>query len=330
MRIGLIDVDGHNYPNLALMKLTSWHKVQGDFVEWYMPFGDRYDRVYMSKVFSFSPDYDLCINADQVVKGGTGYAITLEDGREVYHPELDPPLPYEVEHSFPDYSIYQKYCTNTAYGFLTRGCPRGCSFCHVAGKEGRRSVKVADVSEFWNGQKDIILNDPNILACREWPELLAQLADTGARIDFNQGLDIRLMTEVKAQAIKRLKVKEVHFAWDRYEDKDVILPKLQLYADIVDFRPHAHKAIVYTLVNFASTFEQDLERVYTLRAMGYWPYIMIYDKAHCEHKYIDLAGWVNNRYIFPMVDKFEDFNSNKKANPCDNSRSVNNSLKLSF
>ena len=329
MRVGLIDVDGHNFPNLALMKLSAYHKAKGDAVEWYTPWTDRYDVVYMSKVFSFSPDYDLCINADKVIRGGTGYAIKLKNGREVYHPELDPPLPYEVEHSFPDYSIYPNYCTNTAYGFLSRGCPRACTFCHVAGKEGRRSVKVAEVSEFWNGQKDIVLNDPNILACKEWPDLLAQLAETGARIDFNQGLDIRLMTEEKAVAIKRLKVKEVHFAWDRYEDKEQVLPKLQLYADVVDFRPHAHKAIVYTLVNFSSTFEQDLERIYTLREMGYWPYVMIYDKAHCEHKYIDLAGWVNNRYIFAMVDKFEGYNSNKKEDPLI-TRKVNNSLKLLF
>lgn len=307
MRIGLIDVDGHNYPNLALMKLSAHHKAMGDSVEWYTPWTDRYDRVYASKVFSFTPDYDLAINADEVIRGGTGYAIKLEGGREVYHAELDKPLPLEVEHTFPDYSIYPNYCANTAYGFLTRGCPRGCAFCHVAGKEGRRSVKVADVSEFWNGQKEIVLNDPNILACKEWPDLLAQLAETGARIDFNQGLDIRIMTEDKALAIKRLKVKEVHFAWDRYEDKDLILPKLQLYADIVDFRPHAHKAIVYTLVNHSTTIEQDLERIYTLRDMGYWPYVMIYDKANCKDVYTRLQRWVNNRFVFAKCERFENY-----------------------
>ena len=307
MRVGLIDVDGRNYPNLVLMKLSAWHKSQGDSVEWYMPFGDRYDRVYMSKVFSFTPDFYDCVNADEVIKGGTGYAITLENGREVYHADMDKPLPPEVEHIYPDYSLYPNYCTNTAYGFLTRGCPRGCEFCHVAPKEGRHSYKVADLSEFWNGQKTIVLNDPNILACREWADLLGQLKDSKASIDFNQGLDIRLMTEEKALAIKQLKVKEIHFAWDRYEDKDIILPKLQLYADIVEFRPHAHKAIVYTLVNHTSTIEQDLERIYTLRNMGYWPYVMVYNKKNAARIYKDMERWVNDRHVFAKCERFENY-----------------------
>ena len=122
MKIGLIDVDGHNYPNLVLMKLSSWHKSQGDSVEWYEPLlGGHYDRVYMSKVFSFTDDYEYPIHADEVFKGGTGYAISLVDGREVFDKSKDINLPYEVEHSFPDYSIYG--IEDTGYGFLTRGCP---------------------------------------------------------------------------------------------------------------------------------------------------------------------------------------------------------------
>lgn len=152
MRIGLIDVDGHNFPNLALMKLSAYHKSKGDDVEWYMPFSDRYNRVYVSKVFSFTPDYDLCINADEVIRGGTGYAISLVNGKEVYDRSKDTSLPYEVEHIYPDYNLYPNN-NDTAYGFLTRGCPRGCQFCIVAGKEGKQSVKVADLSEFWGGRK---------------------------------------------------------------------------------------------------------------------------------------------------------------------------------
>ena len=121
MKIGLIDVDSHNYPNLALMKLSSWHKKQGDDVEWYDMFS-HYDLVYMSKVFYSSPDFGYVISADKVVKGGTGYAMHGAGG-ETYRTEDDPPLPYEVEHIYPDYALYG--ITDTAYGFLTRGCPRG-------------------------------------------------------------------------------------------------------------------------------------------------------------------------------------------------------------
>lgn len=303
MRIGLIDCDSTKFPNLALMKLSAYHQDQGDSVEWYQPFSDRYDKVYISRVFSTTPDYDLVVNADEVIRGGTGYEIQLVDGREVYGKGND--LPYEVEHIYPDYSLYG--ITDTAYGFLTRGCPRGCAFCIVGGKEGRRSVKVADLKEFWREQKNIVLADPNILACKDWRDLLGQCAESKANIDFNQGLDIRLMTKDKAEAINACKVKEIHFAWDRYQDKDVILRNLALYAEYGKFKPHSHNAIVYTIVNFDTTFEQDLERIYTLRDLGYWAYVMVYDKAHCDAKYKRLQRWCNNRFIFAKCDRFEDY-----------------------
>lgn len=154
MIIGLIDVDGgHRFPSIPLMKLSSYHKSLGDRVEWYMPFNNKYDIVYLSKVFSFSPDYEYCINADKVIRGGTGYCITLENGKEVYHKELDKELPPEIEHIYPDYSLYPSLTRDTAYGFLTRGCPRGCDFCIVGKKEGRCSYKVADLAEFWGGKR---------------------------------------------------------------------------------------------------------------------------------------------------------------------------------
>lgn len=306
MRVGLIDVDSKNVPNLALMKLSAYHKANGDEVEWYMPFSDRYNLVYKSKVFSFTPDFLDCVNADIVKDGGTGYQIKLIDGKEVYQPYWDI-LPEDIEHIYPDYGLYN--ITDTAYGFLTRGCPRGCSFCHVANKEGRRSIKVADLSEFWNGQKNIVLMDANILACKEWRELLGQLQDSKAYIDFNQGLDIRLMTPEKAIALQKCKIKEIHFAWDRYEDRNKILPKLELFAEYSN-KPHSHNAIVYVLCNFDTTIDQDLERIYTLRDMGYWAYVMIYDKAHCDNKYIKLQRWVNNRFIFAQCERFEDYKTN--------------------
>lgn len=310
MTIGLIDVDGHNYPNLPLMKLSAWHKGKGDRVEWYTPF-ERYDIVYKSKVFHFSPDMNEYINADKVVKGGTGYALHGAGG-ETYRKEDDQPLPYEVEHSYPDYSLYN--ITDTAYGFLTRGCPRGCDFCVVAKKEGRCSSKVADLSEFWRGQKNIVLNDPNILACREWEDLLGQLGESKATVDFNQGLDVRLLTEEKCEALAKIRIKEIHFAWDRYEDRDKVLPKLRMYAEISKAKPHSHNAIVYVLVNHGTTIEQDLERIYTLREIGYWAYVMIYDKAHCERVYVDLQRWCNNRFIYAKCPKFEDYKKTNTVN----------------
>lgn len=151
MKIGLIDVDGHNFPNLPLMKLSAWHKAQGDSVEWYQPlFSGHLDSVYMSKVFSFTPDYEYPVNADQVIKGGSGYCIDLVGGKETYHAERDRPLPDEVEHIYPDYSLYPDLTKDTAFGFLTRGCPRGCGFCHVATKEGgafTQSIRVTGILE---------------------------------------------------------------------------------------------------------------------------------------------------------------------------------------
>ena len=153
MKIGLIDVDSHNFPNLCLMKLSEYHTRRGDRVEWWSP-GGHYDLVYKSRVFTdtYSKDEIIVSNADEVIRGGTGYG---PDGGN---------LPDEVEHIMPDYFLYPRFL-GTAYGFLSRGCPRNCGFCIVSGKEGRKSVKVADLSEFWRGEDEIKLLDPNLLAC---------------------------------------------------------------------------------------------------------------------------------------------------------------------
>lgn len=312
MRIGLIDVDGHNFPNLPLMKLSAWHKLRGDSVDWYEPLihsfpAEPLDKVYMSKVFSFTPDYPYFVNAKVVEKGGSGYAIHMEDGLEVYDKEKDHDLPYEIEHIYPDYSLYPEQCADTAYGFLTRGCPRGCAFCHVAAKEGHCPRKVADLEEFWRGQKNIVLCDPNLIACPQWKELIQQLIDSKAKININQGIDIRVMTDEKAEMIKQLRVDSVHFAWDRYEDKEVIVPKFKAFKEITGWG--ARKTSVYVLTNFNTTIEQDLERIYTLRDMDYDPYVMIYDKEHTQGSDTVrlLQRWVNNRKIFKTIKRFEDY-----------------------
>lgn len=264
------------------------------------------DRAYMSKVFSFTPDYWDFVNAKEVIKGGSGYCISLEDGKEVYHKENDSQLPYEVEHIYPDYSLYPELTKDTAYGFMSRGCPRGCDFCHVEAKEGRKSVKVADLSEFWRGQKNIVLLDPNITACKDWKELFQQLIDSKSWVDFSQGVDIRLMTDEKAEMIKRIKTKNIHFAWDRYEDKEIVVPKFKMFKELTGW--DKRKLTVYVLTNFNTTIEQDLERIYALRDLGYHPYVMVYDKEHTKptDTVRRLQGWVNNRIIFERVTRFED------------------------
>lgn len=309
MRIGLIDIDGGKFPNIPLMKISAYHKAQGDSVEWYDPmFSGHLDKVYVSKVFSFSPDYEYYINADEVVYGGSGYAIELVNGKEVYDKSKDKDLPPEVEHIYPDYSIYG--ITDTAYGRLSNGCPRGCEFCHVAAMSGRKAYKVADLKEFWSGQKNIVLCDPNILACREWKDLMQQLIDSKAYVDFNQGLDIRLMTEEKISMLNEIKVKQIHFAWDNPKDK--LEKRFTYYAERAKHKPNGAYGTVYVLVNFNSTMEENLHRIYTLRDLGYDPYVMIYDKANLprKHELRRLQRWCNNRWIFKSCERFEDYGRN--------------------
>lgn len=306
MRIGLIDVDGHNFPNLALMKISAYHKSNGDSVEWYQPmFSGHMDKVYMSKVFSFTPDYEYYIDADSVIRGGTGYCISMQDGKEVYDKSKDHVLPYEIEHQYPDYSIYG--ITDTAYGYMTRGCPRGCSFCIVEKKEGKRAYTVAPLSEFWNGQKNIKLLDPNPIAVPDWKDNLQQLIDSKALVDFTQGVDIRLMTPEKAEYIRQIRVKTVHFAWDRYQDKDMIVPKFRAFQEVTGWG--RQKMIVYVLTNYDTTLEQDLERVYTLRDLGYSPDVRIYEKYTLpkHHILMKLQRYVNSPMIFNTVKRFDDY-----------------------
>lgn len=306
-RIGLIDVDGHNYPNIPLMKISAWHKAQGDHVEWYEPLFSGYmDKVYMSKVFSFTPDYEYFVDADEISKGGSGYCIELVDGKEIYHQENDKPLPAEIEHIYPDYSLYPEMTKDTAYGFLTRGCPRGCDFCHVEAKEGKCSVKVADLSEFWRGQKNIILCDPNILACKDHPKLLNQLIDSKAKVQFNQGLDIRLITDKNLELLKQIKLDKIHFAFDRWQDKDIIEPRLRKFVEKTGFNRGKGRVSVFILTNFDTTIEQDLYRIQLCRELNISPYPMIYDKEHADPIYKKLQRWCNN-FVFWKVPTFEEY-----------------------
>ena len=303
MRIGLIDVDGHNFPNLALMRISAWHKSQGDQVEWWLGDLFHYDIVYMSKIFSsaYTQDIPDTINADQVIKGGTGYCILLVDGVEVFDKSKNKELPPEVEKMFPDYSLYPQF--DLAVSMTSRGCPRGCSFCHVAAKEGRCSVKVADVSDFWSGQKEIRILDPNITACKEKRDLMRQYKETGAVLDFTQGLDIRLLNDEDLADINEMRLRTLHFAWDN--PKEDLEGKFRNFAN--GFRRKSNIGTVYCLTNFDSTMEENLYRIYTLRDLGYDPYVMVYDKPNAPKEIKRLQRWVNNKIIFKSCRKFEDY-----------------------
>lgn len=285
--VGLIDVDSHNFPNLCLMKISAYHKAKGDNVEWWNGL-KHYDIVYKSKVFddTYSTDDDFVIMADEIIRGGTGY-------------DLQNKLPDVIEHQYPDYDLYG---VKKSFGFLTRGCPRHCPFCIVSEKEGNTHT-VADLSEFWHGQAEIILMDSNITASKDCDRLFDSLIDSKAYINFEGGLDIRLLTDKGVDQINRMKTKMIHFAWDNYE--------LNTYDKLKRFRPlfktDGRHLRVYVLTNFNTTHEQDLERVYKLKALDYDPYVMIFDKPKAPKTTRDLQRWCNNKFIFRACEKFEDY-----------------------
>lgn len=314
MKIGLVDVDGHNFPNLPLMKLSAWHKSQGDSVEFVTNYFEHYDKVYVSKVFGdeYSKMDMTCINADEIVYGGTGFAITVENGKEVYHKDRDKDLPYDVEHIYPDYSLYPELTKDTAYGFLTRGCCNNCSFCIVSQKEGVCVKKVADLQEWWRGQKNIVLMDANILACKERNTLLHQLIESGATIDFNQGLDARFISKDVALQLKQIKTKMWHFAFDFMKNEEKIIKGLQTFAEIV--KPDSRNCSVYMLTNYDTTFAEDYYRVKKIQELGLAPDVRIYRKESLPKRHIlrDLQRWCNNRFIYQSTD-FWDYEPRKSG-----------------
>lgn len=294
-RVGLIDVDGHNFPNLALMKISAYHKAKGDNVEWVIPLLE-YDIVYQSKVFddTYSADIDFTPRAKKIIKGGTGY-------------DLQSRLPDYIEHLYPDYSLYPELTKNTAYGYLTRGCPRACHFCIVADKEGRASKKVADLCEFWEGQNLIKLLDPNILACPHHIELLQQLADSKAQVDFTQGLDARLLNESNIELLNQIAIDKIHFAWDYMKEEQGVIKGLELYSKSAKKQYNGFYGTVYVLTNYDTNMHENLYRIYKLRDLGYDPYVMIYDKPNAPKEIMRLQRWCNNKVIFRSCNDFTDY-----------------------
>lgn len=304
MKIGLIDVDSHNFPNLPLMKISAYHKRKGDSVEFYNPL-EHYEKVYVSKVFGaeYTKDFPFVINADEIEFGGTGYAITIENGKEIYHKDRDKNLPYEIEHIYPDYSLYPEYTKDTAYGFLTRGCCNNCSFCIVSAKEGLCSQKVADLSEWWNGQKNIVLLDANILACKDRLSLLEQLRKSNAVVDYTQGLDARFITEEIANAILRTKYKEIHFAFDFMKNEKQIVNGLKTFMQV---KNNSYQPIVYMLTNYDTTIIEDIRRIKLIQQCGCKPDVRIYRKNTAMQITRDLQRWCNNRLLYGATS-FDDY-----------------------
>ena len=308
MKIGLIDVDSHNFPNLALMKIATYHKDKGDQVSWYdnlFAMVEPYDIVYMSKVFTdlYTPDYIYPIYSKKVIQGGYGY--------NNYE------LPFkDYETTFPDYSIYYDIYPQfrkTAFGYLTRGCPRNCSFCMVGKYEGLKNRTITTLESFYDPSmhKKIKLLDPNLFANKESVNLLKSLSDTNAWIDITQGFDIRLLTQKQANEINNMKIKVLHFAWDNIDN----ITEKMLKEKRSWFKFGFRKMMVYVLTNFNTTFKEDLYRIYKLRDMGYNPYVMIYDKPNAQQKTKWVQRWVNNKIIWQSgsAETFEDYCMNFKG-----------------
>lgn len=283
-RIGLIDVDGHNFPNLALMKLSAWHKAHGDHVEWYDPmFSGHMDKVYMSKVFTFTPDYEWCIDADEVVRGGTGYKL------------YDKTLPEETENIFPDYSIYPQY--DFAVGFLTRGCIRKCPWCIVPKKEG----KIRPVNTWGKirrpDSKYIRFLDNNVLASEHGRQQIEEMSGRkDISIDFNQGLDARLIDDRMAELLVNCNwTRFLRMACDRSSEVKTVSDTIMR---LKDHGMNPKKIFLYILVE---DIDDALWRVEWFDRMGVEVFAQPY--RNFENNYVDpqqkhFARWVNSKQIF--------------------------------
>lgn len=281
MNIGLIDVDGHNFPNFALMKISAYHKAKGDSVEWAMPLmAESYDLIYKSKIFTFTPDPDATAWPCDVIRGGTGYDIASR-------------LPDEIEASrLMDYDIYPNY--DFSIQFLSRGCIRNCPFCLVQQKEG--FIKPVDPVDLNPRGHHIEVLDNNFFANPEWKEAIKYLMESGQKVNLH-GVDVRIMNEEQAFYLNRLRIlKNIHIAWD--------LPSLDLTDKLKEVIKYlkAWKLTCYVLVGYNSTVEQDLYRLERLRELRIRPFVMPYRDYEGRQKPTqytkDLAHWANRPELF--------------------------------
>lgn len=289
MTIGLVDVDGHSgFPNLALMRLSTWHKAQGDSVEWWDGL-KTYDRVYLSKVFTFSPDVETIIRAGEVIRGGTGYK---DYGS----------LPPEVEATPPDYSIYP-HCKH-AIGFLTRGCIRACPWCIVPRKEGRIRPAAAWRDIKRPSSRALVLLDNNVLACDFGLQQIEEMGHEPVWVDFNQGLDARLIDKETARLLARLR-------WIRFVrlscDTEAMLPVIEQAAAYLREAGVAPSRLwCYMLVQ---DVEEAHRRVLALDKLAITPFAQPYrdyDGGEPTEEQRRFARWVNTKQAFHSC-RWEDF-----------------------
>lgn len=285
MNVSLIDVDGHNFPNLALMKIAAYHKQRKDKVGWYMPLFDDPDKIYASKVFTFSPSPEINYNhKDLLVTGGTGYK-KYED------------LDEEIDTMEPDYSIYPQY--DYAIGFLSRGCIRSCKWCVVPKKEGNLR-QYSDIEKIHSGRRKVVLMDNNFLAndIEFIKEQLGKAKKLKLKIDFNQGLDARLIDDSNAKLLATTK-------WAKYIrlacDTSAMLPYIRNAYDLLTKNGYKGEIFVYVL---AVDEEETLERICSLTAISpkvlpfCQPFRDIDGDGEIKNKKLkDLARWCNRVWI---------------------------------
>ena len=289
MKIGLFDIDS-KYHNLALMKISAWHKSFGDQTEIYNPLMNKtYDRVYVSKIFSKHNKEEGYIPKNSII-GGSGYSLKTV-------------LPYDMEHFMPDYSLYN---LDYSLGFTTRGCIRNCGFCIVREKEGKIREH-AEVEEFLNPKSNVVvLLDNNFLALPSHVKKLQKYIDKGWKMDFNQGLDIRLVNEENAKLLSELKYfKQLRFSWDSINNEKEVKEGLN-YIVKAGIKPY--KIMCFILCGYNTTFEEDIYRFNELWGLGIYPFVMKYNNKKSDKKLNDFTRWVNKRVH--KVCEWEDYRRN--------------------
>jgi hypothetical protein len=284
MKIGLMDIDGRNFPNLALMKLSAYHKSVFNEVEWVNHF-NHYDIVYKSKVFTFTQDDGFYIDSNVIIKGGTGYDATVT-------------LPIDIENIRPDYSLYPQY--KSAYGFLTRGCPNKCSWCIVPKKEGNIRPH-ADIEDILCGRTSAILMDNNVLASDWGIKQIEKIIKLKIKVDFNQGLDARLIDHPMAKLLAQVKwLSPLRMSCDTDNMLDSVIRATN---HLRDAKCTPSNYFIYVLVK---DIESAYKRVIVLDSMKLdpfaQPYIDFSGKNKVTKKQKRFARWVNHKAIFRSVE----------------------------